>query len=235
MTSRHGYFVTGTDTGVGKTVVTLGLMAYLQEQGKTVVAMKPVASGCEWRAGGLVNDDALQLQRHASVALPYAQVNPYAFEPPIAPHIAASRTGVSISIDTLRTACDRLAARADCVLVEGVGGWQVPLNGDETLADLAAALGLGVILVVGIRLGCLNHALLTAESILASGCVPAGWVANRLPPPGTDAAEENITALKSRLSFPFLGDVPAMQRPTARRVAGYLSLPAWAGNLPAYF
>jgi dethiobiotin synthetase len=224
MTSRHGYFVTGTDTGVGKTAVTLGLMAYLQAQGKTVAAMKPVASGCERGDKGLVNDDALRLQRQSSVALPYAQVNPYAFEPPIAPHIAAARAGVTISIDTIRAACDAIAGRADCVLVEGAGGWQVPLNGDETLADLAAALGLGVILVVGIRLGCLNHALLTAESIVASGCVPAGWVANRLAP-HTDATEENIIALKSRLSFPCLGDVPAMERPSPRQVAAYVTLP----------
>jgi dethiobiotin synthetase len=224
MTSRRGFFITGTDTGVGKTVVTLGLMAQLQAQGKTVAAMKPVASGCERGSGGLVNDDALQLLRQSSVDLTYAQVNPYAFEPPIAPHIAAARVGVTISIETIRTACDAIAGRADCVLVEGVGGWQVPLNCDETLADLAAALGLGVILVVGVRLGCLNHALLTAESIVASGCVPAGWVANRLPP-GADATEENITALKSRLSFPYLGEVPAMKRPDPRQVAGCVTLP----------
>ena len=224
MTSRRGYFITGTDTGVGKTAVTLGLMALLQAQGKTVAAMKPVASGCERGAAGLVNDDARQLQRQSSVALPYALVNPYAFEPPIAPHIAAARAGVALSIGTIRSAFDVIAGRTDCVLVEGVGGWLVPLNGAETLADLAVALGLEVILVVGIRLGCLNHALLTAESILSSGCVPAGWVANRLPP-DTEAAEENINALKTRLSFPLLGEVPAMERPWPRQVAGYLTLP----------
>ncbi len=219
-----GYFITGTDTGVGKTVVTLGLMARLQAQGKTVAAMKPVASGCERTAAGLVNDDASQLLRQSSVALPYALVNPYAFEPPIAPHIAAARAGVSISIDAIRSACAEIAGKADYVLVEGVGGWQVPLNADETLADLARALDLEVILVVGIRLGCLNHALLTAEAISACGCVPAGWVANRLPP-GAECAEENINALKSRLSFQFLGEVPAMEPVEPGRVAEYLSLP----------
>jgi dethiobiotin synthetase len=225
MTRPRGYFITGTDTGVGKTVVTLGLMAHLQAQGKTVAAMKPVASGCERTAAGLVNEDALQLQRQSSVALPYALVNPYAFEPPIAPHIAAAQTGVTIAIETIRSACADIATRADCVLVEGVGGWQVPLNGDETLVDLARALDLAVILVVGIRLGCLNHALLTAQSITASGCTPAGWIANRLPPTA-DCVVENINALKSRLSFPYLGEVPVMQWVEPELVAGYLSLPA---------
>jgi len=225
MTRRRGYFITGTDTGVGKTAVTLGLMAYLQAQGKTVVAMKPVASGCEHAAAGLVNDDALQLQRQASVALPYALVNPYAFEPPVAPHIAAARAGMTIDIDRIRSACDEIAGMADRVLVEGVGGWQVPLNDDETLADLARALGLEIVLVVGVRLGCLNHALLTATSIEASGCIPAGWVANRLPP-AADFTEENINALKSRISFRFLGEVPAMDRVEPGRIARCLSLPA---------
>jgi len=228
MTRARGYFITGTDTGVGKTAVTLGLMAHLQALGKTVAAMKPVASGCERTAAGLVNEDALQLQRQSSVALPYAQVNPYAFEPPIAPHIAAAQAGVTIAIDTIRSAYAEIAARADCVLVEGVGGWQVPLNAGETLADLARALDLEVILVVGIRLGCLNHALLTAQSITACGCTPAGWVANRLPP-AADCAGENINALKSRLLFPYIGDVPVMQRVEPELVAGYLALPASQG------
>jgi len=225
MTRARGYFITGTDTGAGKTAVTLGLMARLQAQGKTVAAMKPVASGCAPTAAGLMNEDALQLQRQSSVALPYALVNPYAFEPPIAPHIAADQVGVTIAIDTIRSAFADIAVSAECVLVEGVGGWQVPLNADETLADLARALDLEVILVVGIRLGCLNHALLTAQSITACGCTPAGWVANRLPPPA-DCARENINALKSRLLFPCLGEVPVIQCVEPELVAGYLSLPA---------
>jgi len=225
MTSHRGYFITGTDTGVGKTAVTLGLMAHLQAHGQRVAAMKPVASGCELTAAGLVNEDALQLQRQSSVMLPYALVNPYAFEPPIAPHIAAARVGQTIAINTIQSAYAEIAHKADCVLVEGVGGWQVPLNDDETLADLARALGLEVILVVGIRLGCLNHALLTAASITASGCVPVGWVANHLPP-GADFAGEIINTLKSRLSFQFLGDVPVMEPVDPDRVAGCLSLPA---------
>jgi dethiobiotin synthetase len=225
MTSRRGYFITGTDTGVGKTAVTLGLMAHLQAQGETVAAMKPVASGCERAAAGLVNNDALQLQQQSSVELPYALINPYAFGPPIAPHIAASLAGVTISSNTIRSAFEEIAGKADCVLVEGVGGWQVPLNADETLADLARNLGLDVILVVGIRLGCLNHALLTAESIVSSGCIPAGWVANRLPP-GADYTAENINTLKSRLSFRFLGEVPVMGRVDPAQVSRFLSLPS---------
>jgi dethiobiotin synthetase len=225
MTSRRGYFVTGTDTGVGKTAVTLGLMAHLQARGVSVAAMKPVASGCECAAAGLVNSDALQLQRQSSVALPYASINPYAFGPPIAPHIAASLAGVTISIDAIRSAFDEIAGKVDCVLVEGVGGWQVPLNSDETLADLARALDLEVILVVGIRLGCLNHALLTAAAIVASGCIPAGWVANCLPP-GAHYAAENINTLKSRLSFRFLGEVPAIGPVEPVQVSRFLSLPS---------
>jgi dethiobiotin synthetase len=225
MTSCRGYFITGTDTGVGKTVVTLGLMAHLQAQGKAVVAMKPVASGCERTTTGLLNDDALRLQRESSVALPYALINPYAFAPPVAPHIAAAMSGVTIDIDTIRAAFDEISGMADCVLVEGVGGWQVPLNADETLADLARALDLEVILVVGIRLGCLNHALLTADSILATGCKPAGWIANRLPP-GADYAAENINTLKSRLSLQFLGEVATLERVASDQVARNLSLPS---------
>ena len=218
-----GYFITGTDTGVGKTVVTLGLMQYLQAQGQTVVAMKPVASGCERTAAGLRNADALQLQQQASVPLDYALVNPYAFEPAIAPHIAAEQAGVRIDRTHILAACHELAAQADCVLVEGVGGWQVPVARDETMADLASALGLDVVLVVAIRLGCLNHALLTAESIAAGGSVLRGWVANQIPPLA-ESAKENIKTLESMLSPPLLGVVPGMPRIDANIVALNLAL-----------
>jgi dethiobiotin synthetase len=221
-----GYFITGTDTGVGKTVVTLGLMQYLQAQGRTVIAMKPVASGCESTPAGLRNDDAVQLQQQASLALDYALVNPYAFEPAIAPHIAASQAGIRIDNDTILAAYRQLAAQADCVLVEGVGGWLVPMNRHETLADLARGLGLDVIMVVAIRLGCLNHALLTADAITAAGCRLAGWVAN-LQSPGTEFAEENISALTSRLSRPLLGIIPTMQCVSANKVAEHLSIKAY--------
>lgn len=223
MSESRGFFVTGTDTGVGKTVITLGLMQYLQDQGFTVAGMKPVASGCERTAAGLRNDDALQLQRQASMALDYSLVNPVALEPAIAPHIAAARSGTRIDLTRIRHAFDDLAARADRVVVEGVGGWRVPLNDRDTVADLALALGLDVILVVGMRLGCLNHALLSAEAIAADGLRLAGWVANVLQP-APEALDDNVTALKTRLSAPLLGVVPAMTRCAAGTVAGVLQI-----------
>ncbi len=180
MSEHGGIFVTGTDTGIGKTVVSLGLMQALQDQGLTVAGMKPVSAGCEQTAAGLRNDDAVLLQQQSSITLEYAAVNPYAFEPAIAPHLAARAAGVEIDLDVILTAYRALAARVDCVVVEGVGGWRVPLNERASVADLAAALGLDVCLVVGLRLGCLNHALLSAASIEAAGCHLAGWVANRL-------------------------------------------------------
>lgn len=224
MSDRCGYFVTGTDTGVGKTVVTLGLMQLLQQQGRAVAAMKPIAAGCELTPAGLRNTDALLLQRQASVALDYALVNPYAFAPAIAPHIAAEQAGVTIEMDEIYNKYNNIEKYVDCVLVEGAGGWQVPLNEKETLADVARLLGLDVIMVVAIRLGCLNHALLTAASIAAAGCTLAGWVANLLPPL-SGCAQENINTLKSRISAPLLGVLPEFQGVNARTVKESLSLP----------
>lgn len=224
MNRPAGYFITGTDTGIGKTVVTLGLMRWLQDRGRRVAAMKPVASGCERTPQGLRNEDALQLQQQASMPLNYDVVNPYAFEPPIAPHIAASQAGVRIELDTIRQGVRQLAEHADLVCVEGVGGWLVPLNGEESVADLAVSLGLGVVLVVGMRLGCLNHALLTAQAIQAGGASLAGWVANCLPPV-PDYLDENISTLKSMISAPFLGVMPVLSAPVAGQVSITLDLP----------
>jgi dethiobiotin synthetase len=213
-----GYFVTGTDTGVGKTVVTLGLMRGLQDRGHRVLAMKPVASGCRRTALGLRNDDALLLQRQGSLLLDYRDINPYAFEPAIAPHLAASEAGVRIGIEVIKTVFERLAAQADRVCVEGVGGWLVPLNETQTVADLAAELELEIILVVGIRLGCLNHALLTQAAIAAADLPIAGWVANQ-PSPDCERAGDIIAALRSRLDAPLLGTVPYLPGWTAAGVA----------------
>jgi dethiobiotin synthetase len=226
MTEVRGFFVTGTDTGIGKTVITLGLMQYLQDRGFTVAGMKPVASGCEATPQGLRNDDAVQLQRQASCRLPYAQVNPVTLAAPVAPHIAASQDGASISVAAIRRIFDDVARRADRVVVEGVGGWRVPLGEHETLADLARALGLPVVLVVGMRLGCLNHALLTAEAIAHDGLHLAGWVANCLPP-APEALEENIIALETRLSAPLLGVVPALAGLDVQAIARRLVLPVY--------
>lgn len=220
--AMRGFFVTGTDTGVGKTWITLGLMHALQDRGFTVAGMKPVASGCRREPDGLRNDDAERIQAASSLHLPYERINPYAFEPPVAPHIAAAEAGIRIDVERIRQACASIAAQADCVVAEGVGGWLVPLNDRDTVADMAASLGLPVILVVGIRLGCLNHALLTAESIRAHGCTLVGWVANVVDG-GCERIEENIAALSARIPAPLLGTVPHLDQLDADAVAARLS------------
>ncbi|UCC57244.1 MAG: dethiobiotin synthase [Gammaproteobacteria bacterium] len=223
MANSSGYFITGTDTGVGKTVVTLGLMQCLQNRGHHVAGMKPVASGCEDTADGLRNDDALRLQAQASIALDYAEVNPYPFAPPIAPHLAAAAAGSRIDLEAIHAGVRQLAGRVDRVCVEAIGGWLVPLNGRETVADLAVRLGLGIILVVGIRLGCLNHALLTVHAIEAAGLELAGWVANILPPEPM-CAEDSINYLKTIIYAPLLGVVPVLSDVGPMAVAKCLSM-----------
>lgn len=218
MSSARSLFVTGTDTGVGKTVISLGLMQALQDRGLSVAALKPVASGCERTPDGLRNDDALQLQQQASIPLAYEQVNPYAFEPAIAPHLAADQAGQTVEIDKIYDIYQDIASSVDVVIVEGVGGWQVPLNSRETVADLAHGLGLDICLVVGLRLGCINHALLSAQAIESRGCTLAGWVANTLPP-AMDALDENINTLKQKLSSPLLGVVPVFNHFSVKSVA----------------
>lgn len=196
-----GLFVTGTDTGVGKTRVAVVLIHALRARGLRVAGMKPVAAG---QAPGALNEDVVALMQAANVAADVRDVNPYAFEPPIAPHIAAAQAGMRIDIDVIAKAYARLAAQADVVVVEGAGGWRVPLNDAADMADLAQALGLPVVLVVGLRLGCLNHALLTADSIRQRGLPWGGWVGNAIDPDMT-CREENIVALRHRLSEPCLG------------------------------
>ncbi|MEN8761405.1 MAG: dethiobiotin synthase [Thiogranum sp.] len=203
---NYGYFVTGTDTGVGKTCVSLGLMRALQRQGHVVVGMKPVASGCHQTPWGLVNEDARQLQACASFNVSYQYVNPYAFEAGVAPHLVAECDGVSIEIPIIKHACQELTAEADRVVVEGIGGWLVPISEEQTMADVAFALGFPVILVVAIRLGCLNQALLTAAAIQRSGLPLVGWIANRIDP-GCEQQDGNITTLTQRLPAPLLADL----------------------------
>lgn len=219
-----GYFVTGTDTEIGKTWCSLGLIARLQQDGHTVAAMKPIASGCAGTPAGLRNDDALKLQAQASLIHPYALVNPYAFEPAIAPHIAAQESGQEIELDHIIGCHSQLASGSDVTIVEGVGGWQVPLNQRDNVSDLAAALGLPVILVVGLRLGCINHALLTAESIRASGCSLAGWIANGITAQ-MPQQENNIRSIEQRISAPLLGIVPHLDKLNAANIAATLRLP----------
>ena len=197
----NGLFVTGTDTGVGKTRVAVALIHALRAQGLRVAAMKPVSAGS---APGGLNEDVVALMQAANVAADVRDVNPYAFADPIAPHVAAERAGIHIELDVIAAAFSRLAALADVVVVEGAGGWRVPLNDQEDMGDLAQRLGLPVVLVVGLRLGCLNHALLTAESIAYRQMPWAGWIANHIDPEMTVVAE-NIDALRARLPAPCLG------------------------------
>lgn len=202
-----GVFVTGTDTGVGKTRVSVALVHALRAQGLRVAAMKPVAAGTERRDGVLINDDVAALTAAANVDADPHWVNPYLFQPPIAPHIAASQAGVVIDLKLIVDAYSRLAELADVVVVEGVGGFRVPLNDAQDAADLALALGLPLLLVVGLRLGCLNHALLTAEAVAHRKLRWAGWVGNHIDP-AMDAQAENIASLRRRLPHPCLGIQP---------------------------
>lgn len=219
----RGFFITGTDTEVGKTWVSAVLLAALKARGHSTAAMKPVSAGCIETPEGLRNEDALILQRHATLALPYEQINPYAFAPPIAPHIAAARIGQRIDIAPVRAIFDSVASQADYMIVEGAGGWRVPLNERETIADLAKALNLPVILVVGMRLGCINHALLSCESIAGHGVRLAGWVANSILPDFAEL-EENIDTLRQRIDAPLLGVIPHMTELDAAVAAGHLNL-----------
>lgn len=204
----RSYFVTGTDTGVGKTLVAAALLAAAAAQGYRTLGLKPLAAGAEPTPEGLRNEDALMLARESTHKLAYEQINPVLLEAPMAPHLAALREGRRLSVDRLLGFCrGALLGPVDLALVEGAGGWRVPLNARETLADLAKGLQLPVILVVGMRLGCINHALLTAEAIAADGLELAGWVANTLDP-DMEALEDNIASLEARLHAPLLARVP---------------------------
>jgi dethiobiotin synthetase len=218
------FFVTGTDTEVGKTTIAAGLLHTAHLAGLSTAASKPVASGCEMTADGLRNGDALALLRECTLPMRYEQVNPFAFEPAIAPHLAAREAGVDLSVALLAEPVRQmLALHADFSLVEGAGGWRVPLAGRENLSDLAVQLGLPVILVVGVRLGCINHALLSAEAIERDGLRLAGWVAN-IVEPETSRLEENLATLAERLLAPCLGRVPRLSAAGSSEVASYLDL-----------
>ncbi len=203
---RRGIFVTGTDTGVGKTLVSTALMRALKSRGMKVAGMKPVASGSEPTPEGLRNEDALALMREQSVPFSYEQVNPYAFAPAIAPHIAAAHAGVAIDLKRILAAFELLQARSDRVIVEGAGGWLAPLSDAAGMQELALAINIPVLLVVGLRLGCLNHALLSARAIESSGLPMCGWVANRIERE-FPCWQENVETLKARLPAPLLGIV----------------------------
>ncbi|MDR3388570.1 MAG: dethiobiotin synthase [Rudaea sp.] len=223
----RGVFITGTDTGIGKTLVSATLLAACNAEGRRAVGMKPVASGCTQTPQGWRNDDARLLIAHSTGTPDYALVNPYAFAAPIAPHVAAADAGVEIHLEPILAAFAALSTNYDCIVVEGVGGWCVPLSPALMQSDLARALDLPVILVVGLRLGCINHALLSARAIVADGCQLAGWIGNGVDPTMA-RIEDNIATLRARLPAPCLGVLPPSHgrdadAPGPRALASHLS------------
>jgi len=228
----QGYFVTGTDTGVGKTLVAAGLLRAAAGRGQSTIGIKPVAAGCVAAPGGtLVSEDALELQSASSIDIDIATVNPVALKEPIAPHIAAALHGVNIHSDELARHCRRICTdySPQFVVVEGAGGWFVPLNESETMADFCVELGFPVIVVVGMKLGCLNHALLTVRAVHDAGLTVAGWVAN-CTEPGMAAFEDNLQSLHDRMSVPLLGVIPYQDTSvTADRAAECLQLDVLSG------
>jgi dethiobiotin synthetase len=226
------YFITGTDTEIGKTLVASALLYALAQTGVRAAGMKPIAAGAESRDGVWHNDDADQLAAAASLALPTALTTPYLLREPAAPHVAAALEGVIIELGHILDCYRQIDAQADAVVVEGVGGFRVPLSDSEDTADLAEQLGLPVVLVVGLRLGCISHALLTAEAIERRGLKLVGWVANAVQP-GMPHAPANIDAIAARISAPLLGYVPRLSAPSAALAAAHLDfsrLPGWPGG-----
>ena len=219
----HDFFVTGTDTEIGKTLVSSALLLTLRSMGLSSIGMKPIAAGAELQDGIWHNDDVDALMAASSVVGATELVSPYLMQAPAAPHIVAALEGVTISLAHIQSCYAQLAEQADAVVVEGVGGFCVPLTDNFTTADLAQQLALPVILVVGMRLGCINHALLSAEAIRARGLSLAGWVANTV-----DASmlylDENIAALQDRLNAPCLGRIPRLAQASASAAATYLNL-----------
>ncbi len=218
----QAYFITGTDTDAGKTTITAGLLCAAKQLQRSTLAMKPVASGCQMTEQGLRNSDALVLIAQSSVKLAYAQINPYAFAPAIAPHIAAQEAGVELRVtDLYRAAQVILQEQADFTLIEGAGGWRVPISTSEFLSDFAIALNMPVILVVGVKLGCINHALLTVEAIRNDGLKLAGWVANMIDA-NCARLSENLEFLHQHIAAPCLAEVPHLATAGAENVAEYL-------------
>ena len=201
------FFITGTDTGVGKTRATITIMAALKDTGFDVVGMKPVASGAQMINGKLINEDAKLIQQQCSHSVSYEAVNPIVFRLPVAPHIAAELENKSIDHTQIITNYHTLDSVSDILIMEGIGGWEMPLSEEYTLPDIVGSLNLAVILVVGLRLGCINHAILTAQSIVARGIKLCGWVSNHLDKEYS-TPDQTIMALKKRLNCPHIADLP---------------------------
>lgn len=223
--AKRAFFVTGTDTDVGKTCVAAGLLMAAKNMGLSTAALKPVAAGCEKTEQGLRNSDALLLQSVITQKLYYEQINPVALASPIAPHIAAQYEKRTLSCDRLVGFCRGVLNSADVTVIEGAGGWRVPLNPSETMADLANKLQLPVILVVGMRLGCLNHALLTYEAIVRDGLQVVGWIANCVDT-NMLALTENIESLRARIPAVCLGVVPFLEDSSPENLSASLDADA---------
>ena len=226
---RFCCFVTGTDTEIGKTLVSSAILHKLVERGQRACGMKPVAAGAEMIDGELHNEDADMLAAAGNVHLPQNITTPYMLRAACAPHIAASLEGVTIEAVPIIAAYAEILGASDAVVVEGVGGFHVPFSDDFDSADLATQLNLPVILVVGMRLGCISHALLTVEAVIARGLVLAGWVANTADP-DMPYFDENIEALAARIPAPLLGIVPRLEQATAANAARFIDLaglPGW--------
>jgi dethiobiotin synthetase len=221
----QGFYVTGTDTGIGKTRSSAALLHALRARGLRAVGMKPVASGCDRVDGEWKNADALALIEASDPRPAYADCNPYALPLPLAPELAARDAGIDVELRSILDAHARLAASADAAVVEGVGGWAAPLSPTLMQADVVRALDVPVVLVVGLRLGCLNHALLGARAIAADGCRLAGWIANGIDP-GMDAIEDNIAMLRERLPAPCWGRLPFDPAAEAAASSRLLQIPA---------
>jgi len=218
-------FISGTDTGVGKTWLTTGLMTALKNKGLVVTGMKPVASGGTVCGTAILNADALLIQKHCSKPVSYESINPYSFRAAVAPNIAARQSGVELDVAKIHAAFMSLQDLSEAVIVEGIGGWRVPLADGIQTFDLVRQLRLPVIMVVGLRLGCINHAILTAESMLADGVELLGWVANHLSP-DLSAVDETIDSISSSVTAPLLGQMPHLPAHDANEIASCLDVGA---------
>ena len=219
------YFITGTDTNIGKTYIATAFIEYFVSLGRKTVGMKPISAGCETLAGQLANEDALQLLAASNLNAAYCIVNPYAYAPAIAPHIAAHLAGETISIANIQAAFAQLTMLAEVIIVEGAGGFLVPINASETIADLSLALNIPIILVVGMRLGCINHALLTVQAIENKGLKIAGWIANEIGC-SMPYLQENIASLVTRINAPYLGFVAWQNADSMDKIYNQLDLEA---------
>lgn len=222
--TNKAYFITGTDTDVGKTVCTKGLLQFAKFKNKSCLAYKPISAGCELTKQGLRNSDALTLQNHSSIKVAYQAVNPIAYQPAIAPHIAAAQINQKINLNVVDQGYDYLLAQqADLLLVEGAGGWHLPMNNSQLFSEWVTKKQLPVIVVVGLKLGCLNHALLTVQAIQQSGLIVAGWIANHLQPE-MPFAQANIDTLLDFIDAPLIAEIPFLKQIESQDLTGYFNL-----------